>query len=146
MRDSKMVHKIHDNHGNLCSSITSYQQRQPFSQVLIHGKIHIFKKLTFFIEILLFFFHFTIAISQKIFLQKKSFEKMHPSMYLFPAMKLPELICPEVEILKNGPWYDLVIVESCPLVPKSPESVQKRRRSCLTKNVIKKPFHFYIID
>ena len=28
---------------------------------------------------------------------------MHPSKYLFPAMKLPELICPEVEILKNGP-------------------------------------------
>ena len=71
---------------------------------------------------------------------------MHPSKYLFPAMKLPELICPEVEILKNGNWYDLVIVESCPLVPKSRESVQKRRRSCVTKNVIKKPFHFYIID
>ena len=39
--------------------------------------------------------------------------------------------------------YNLDIVESCPLVPKSPESVQKRRRSCVTS---KKPFHFYIID
>ena len=28
---------------------------------------------------------------------------MHPSKYLFLAMKLPELNCPEVEILKNGP-------------------------------------------
>ena len=28
---------------------------------------------------------------------------MHPSKYLFLAMKLPELNCPEAEILKNGP-------------------------------------------
>ena len=28
---------------------------------------------------------------------------MHPSKYSFLAMKLPELNCPEAEILKNGP-------------------------------------------
>ena len=71
---------------------------------------------------------------------------MPPSKYLFLAMKLPELKCPEAGNSEKWACYNLDIVESCPLVPKSPESAQKRRRSCVTKNVIKKPFHFYIID
>ena len=105
-------------------------------------KILIFKKLTFFIEILLFFF---ISLSR--FPKKSSSKKIfwkNASFEVFVSGN--ETSGTEL----SGSWnsekwacYNLDIVESCPLVPKSPESVQKRRRSCVT---MKKPFHFYIIE
>ena len=50
---------------------------------------------------------------------------MHPSKYSFLAMKLPELNCPGSGNSEKWACYNLDIVESCPLVPKSPESIQK---------------------